>query len=63
MCSKNIDNIKSQSLNSLINLQLKKSELERYEADVSKIELDNYIKSFTKFEVKDLKKSMMDIHK
>ena len=51
---KNIDNIKSQSLNSLINLQLKKSELERYEADVSKIELDNYIKSFTKFEVKDL---------
>lgn len=51
---KNIDNIKSQSINSLINLQLKKSELERYQANVSKVELDNYIKSFTKFEVKDL---------
>ena len=51
---KNIDNIKSQSINSLINLQLKKSELEKYQANVSKVELDNYIKSFTKFEVKDL---------
>ena len=51
----NIDTIKGQSLNSLINLQLKKSELERYEANFSEIELDNYIKSSTKFEVKDLK--------
>ena len=51
----NINNAKKQSLNSLINLQLKKSQLERYEANVPKIELDNYIKSFTKFEVKELK--------
>ena len=51
----NINNAKKQSLNSLINLQLKKSQLERYDSNVPKIELDNYIKSFTKFEVKELK--------
>ena len=51
----NIDNAKNQSLNSLINLQLKKSQLERYDSNIPKIELDNYIKSFTKFEVKELK--------
>ena len=51
----NINYAKKQSLNSLINLQLKKSQLERYDSNVPKIELDNYIKSFTKFEVKELK--------
>ena len=51
----NINNAKKQSLNSLINLQLKKSQLERYDSNVPKIELDNYIKSVTKFEVKELK--------
>ena len=51
----NIDNMKNKSLNSLIDLQLKKSELERYEINVPEIELDNYIKTFTKFEIKELK--------
>ena len=51
----NIDNAKNKSLNSLINLQLKKSELERYEANIPKFELDNYIQTFTKFEIEELK--------
>ena len=55
MTQVNINNAKNQSLNSLINLRLKKSELERYDTNVPKIELDNYIKSFTKFEIKELK--------
>ena len=51
----NIDNAKKQSLNSLINLKIKKSELERYESNIPKVELDSYIKAFTKFEVEKLK--------
>ncbi len=51
----NIDNAKKQSVNSLINLKIKKSELERYESNIPKVELDSYIKAFTKFEVEKLK--------
>ena len=51
----NIDNAKKQSLNSLINLKIKKSELEKYESNIPKVELDSYIKAFTKFEVEKLK--------
>ena len=51
----NIDNAKKQSVNSLINLKIKKSELERYETNIPKVELDSYIKAFTKFEVEKLK--------
>ena len=51
----NIDNAKDRSLSSLIDLQLKKAELEKFKATVQERELKNYIKVLTNFEFEELK--------
>ena len=55
----NIDRIKNQSLDAIINSNLKKAELSKYSYEVNIVQLDNYLNSISSNDVEGLKKKFI----
>ena len=55
----NINEIKNQSLDSIININLKKAELSKYSYEINIVQLDNYLNSISSNDIEGLKKKFI----
>ena len=55
----NINNLKSQALEALIQLKLKTNELSKYDIEISNIQLEQYLYSSFSTDINSLKKNLI----